>query len=190
MKSLLKTISVLTLLAGANLCPSSDQKCLVCSGSRCLACGDACGEGEACCGERGCIALGTDTDCLTCSDACDADPASSDREFCNGPDGCQTACGAVGWGYITTDWPPRIFKMAFDQWRYTHPDTGVEEATVCETSDDCTACPSTILNGTKTVEGCGCLKRACANGVDSSLFINFFQGVPADSYVCVVFYND
>jgi hypothetical protein len=154
----------------------------------CLACGDACGEGEACCGAGGCIELGTDTDCLSCGDSCDVDAAGNAREFCDGSDGCQTACGAVGTGYVTTDWPPRYF--ATNNWNafsYTNPDGG-STVTTCVTSADCNACPAAIQDA-DTVAGCGCLKQECLAGNMFGDYYNYLPLQAPDSYFCAVFYN-
>ncbi len=176
-------------------CPDGLTECgLECvelgTNDHCQACGQACANGEGCCGERGCIELGTDTDCLSCDDACDVNAAGDAREFCDGSDGCQTVCGAIGNGYATTDWPPQFFTtIRWSAQNYTNPAFGGSEVTTCDTSADCTACPAKIQGDTKTVVGCGCIKSVCVAGTEFLDFYSYYPDTAPNEYYCAVFYN-
>jgi len=145
----------------------------------CLACGDACGDGQDCCAS-GCTDLGTQDNCTACGDACNG---ASD-EACAGADGCQHACFGHDTkgedGYITTDNPPRYFAgNNYDQYTYTrHVTNNPNNNTVtpCQTSDDCTGCATVPPDLGRVRTGCGCLKLACGTDVsDNGLWLDLAE---------------
>jgi hypothetical protein len=79
------------------ICPSPEDAC--CNGrcqnisfdrQNCGRCGNACRAGEECCGARGCVRLGTNTDCQFCGDRC------FDGDTCMGALGCCSPARVCG----------------------------------------------------------------------------------------------
>ncbi len=156
----------------------------------CLACGDACGAGEGCCGSAGCVELGTMDNCSECGDVCTPGGTGSSTIFCNGADGCETYCQAAAGGFVTTDDPPVIYPGSvannYNHLTYLNPSApNPSQFQTCVTTADCTAtCPTTTAFG--DVAACACTKYSCkSNGTENSHFINIWNEVPADTYVCM-----
>ena len=155
-----------------------------------------CPAGEKWCGSA-CVELGTDTNCTDCGVICSSDSSLGPaRQFCNDTSGCQTACQAVGTGFVSTDWPPQVFGLPevdnTSVFWYKSPQIGSLDAVdPCTTSADCEAnCPDMIMNGSKPVVGCACLNVRCDDGNQSFSFINRFGELAADTAFCSVMYKD